>query len=98
MIEKKFRAMFFWRNRKIVGVLDDLSTRHIQFDAARCAAVFAHLAGNDECRFLAQRLKCLPKVRRYRTLHDHSLHDPGAVTQLWEHELAARTHVIKPAF
>ena len=47
IVQKKFRAMLFRRDGKVVCVLNYLRAGNINLDAARRAIVFANAAGDD---------------------------------------------------
>ena len=48
IVQKKFRAMFFRRDRKVVRILDDLCINDVDLDSAGRARVFTHTATHDE--------------------------------------------------
>ena len=47
MIQKKLRAMFFWRDRKVVRVLHNLGIAHINFHAPWRARIFSYSPRDD---------------------------------------------------
>jgi len=94
MIKQELRTVFFRSDRKVMRILENLGTRHVNFNASGRARIFAHSTMNNQRRFLTEWFQGFPNFRRDGALHDDALHDAGSIPQLWKHQLPARAQVV----
>src|SRR5215212_11142987 len=98
MVHEKLSSMFLRSDRIIVDLLQYLCIVHIDLVTTRRATVGPHHAPDHQSGFLAESLQRFPELSGNCVLQHDTLNDTGAVAQLREKNLAARTHVVKPSF
>ena len=77
--------------------LHDLHIRDVQFVAAGSALVGAHLAFNNDTRFLGQALYRVEDFGRDRILGHDALNNTRAIAKLREQQLPTLAQVVEPA-
>jgi hypothetical protein len=92
--------MFLQRDwiRIAVGyTLNDLQIRYIEFISARRTFIGAHLAADDQARFLREILECIEDFGSNRFLKEHSLNGARAIAQDGEEQLPALAQIVEPS-
>ena len=99
MVQKKFRAVLLWRYREVVRFLNDFAASSHQFQSRPARErLLAHCPVTINADSWPSGFSASQSSGDTALLGHDALHDASAVAKLRKQKLAARSHVIEPAF
>jgi len=98
VVEQEIDPVLLWLNWVIRRARPEYrKTDHTQLESTRRSRLGAYLAGDVDRSFERQFLESVPDLDRELSLHEHGLHDPGAIADHCKRHLTRRSYMGDPA-